>query len=257
MQYEVVVPIPVRAIWETFHDAERLGQCVPGLLLDRPARDGAGGVELIGRWRLRVGADTVAYRGTLRLVDAAEPLALTATVEGAEEGGAGRLDAEFTMRLYDLSAADDGESDRGGETRIVFTAEPGPKVEADADADADAEAAAGTDAETEAETDSARRVAFGRAADLFAAALADELAPPPDTPFEPVEPIAEPFAGPRTRVRPAPPVSVLSAEPDLWSEAGRGTGRVARRALGVLVPVLGALVVWRLAHVRRRNTART
>ncbi|MFF7250593.1 hypothetical protein ACFZBU_42795 [Embleya sp. NPDC008237] len=250
MQYEVVVPIPVRSVWDTFHDAERLAQCVPGLLLDEPARVDAEGVELIGRWRLRVGADTVTYRGRLRLADAVEPLALVASVAGTEatEGadgdgdGAGRFAAEFTVRLYDLAA---DEQDGPGETRIVFADPPEPT-------DADDAAAAVRDPARPA-------AAFARAADLFAAALADELAPVPaaDTPFEPVEPIADPFATPQARPRqpqpPAPRPAAVDAEPDLWSEAGHGTGRAARRAVRVLVPALGALLVWRLVHVRRRR----
>ncbi|MEU0935324.1 hypothetical protein [Embleya sp. NPDC005971] len=243
MQYEVVVPIPVRSVWDTFHDAERLAQCVPGLLLDAPARTGAEGIELTGRWQVRVGADTVTYRGRLRLADAVEPLALVASVAGAEgagDDGAGSFDAEFTVRLDDLAA---DEEDEPSETRIVFADTAKPTDTGDPDADGDA---------------GARAAAFARAADLFAAALADELAPEPaaDTPFEPVEPIVDPFATPRTRSRqpqPTPRPAVLDGEPDLWSEAGHGTGRAARRALRALVPALGALLVWRLVHVRRRR----
>ncbi|MET7303858.1 hypothetical protein [Embleya sp. NPDC005575] len=252
MQYEVVVPIPVRSIWDTFHDADRLAQCVPGLLLDEPARTGAQGVELTGRWELRVGADTVTYRGTLRLVDAVEPLALVASVAGGAEGadsadgggeGASRFGAEFTVRLYDLAA--DGQ-DGPSETRIVFADTPGRTDAGDAGAGAG--------------FDPARPVAaFARAADLFGAALADELAPVPatDTPFESVEPIADPFAALRERSRqaqpPAPRPAAVDAEPDLWSEAGHGTGRAARRAIRILVPTLGVLLVWRLVQVRRRR----
>ncbi|MYS79572.1 CoxG family protein [Embleya scabrispora] len=254
MQYEVVVPIPVRSIWDTFHDAERLAQCVPGLLLDEPARTGAEGVELTGRWQLRVGAETVTYRGTLRLADAVEPLALVASVAGTESGAgdaAGRIGAEFTVRLYDLVA---DEQDGPSETRIVFADTPG---HTDADVAGDPSEAGDRTGSHPTRPDAA----FARAADLFAAALADELAPVPaaDTPFEAVEPIADPFASERERMRraqpPAPRPAAVDAEPDLWSEAGHGTGRAARRAIRVLVPALGALLVWRLVHVRRRRGA--
>ncbi|WP_406297769.1 hypothetical protein OG948_19555 [Embleya sp. NBC_00888] len=263
MQYEVVVPIPVRSVWDTFHDAERLARCVPGLLLDEPARTGAEGIELTGRWQLRVGADTITHRGTLRLVDAIEPLALVASVEGVEsvdgagdggdesgDGGRGtaesgtiRVGAEFAVRLYDLDADDEDGPSR---TRIVF-------------ADA-SDAADGGGAGDAVGADPIRPApAFTRAADLFAAALTDELAPAPaDTPFESVVPIPDPFATPRARTQGARPsasgpAAIGDAEPDLWSRAGHGTGRAARRAVGVLVPVLGALFVWRRVHVRRRR----
>ncbi|MFJ8743358.1 hypothetical protein ACIRL2_28760 [Embleya sp. NPDC127516] len=264
MQYEVVVPIPVRSVWDTFHDAERLARCVPGLLLDEPARTGAEGIELTGRWQLRVGADTITHRGTLRLVDAIEPLALVASVEGVEsvdgagdgdEGGDGgpgtaesgtiRVGAEFAVRLYDLDADDEDGPSR---TRIVFTDAWDASDGGDA---GDADDAFGADPIRPA-------AAFTRAADLFAAALTDELSPAPaDTPFESVVPIPDPFA-PRARTQGARPSASRpaangDAEPDLWSRAGHGTGRAARRAVGVLVPVLGALFVWRRVHVRRRR----
>lgn len=270
MQYEVVVPIPVRSVWDTFHDAERLAQCVPGLLLDEPARTGAEGIELTGRWQLRVGADTITHRGTLRLVDAIEPLALVASVEGVEsvdgagaggdgrgdEGGDGgggtaesgtiRVGAEFAVRLYDLDADDEDGPSR---TRIVF-----------ADASDASDAADGGGAGDAVGAGPIRpAAAFTRAADLFAAALTDELAPAPaDTPFESVVPIPDPFATPRARTQGARPSAARpaangDAEPDLWSRAGHGTGRAARRAVGVLVPVLGALFLWRRVHVRRRR----
>ncbi|MFE5326858.1 hypothetical protein ACFRCG_10765 [Embleya sp. NPDC056575] len=242
MQYEVVVPIPVRSVWETFHDAERLGRCIPGLTPEEPVRGGTEGVVLTGRWRVRVDADTVAFRGLLRLAAAAEPLALIATVVGVEEPGAAggeglpaaRLDAEFTVRLYDLAAAEDDDAEHAGETRIVFAAEPGEFGPVEA----------------------ARQAAFARAADLFAAALADELAPETaaDTPFEPVRPLAEPFSTPPPRTRPVPPrPAEAGSEADLWSEVGHGSGRAARRAIRVLVPALGAVVLWRLVRVRARR----
>ncbi|WP_406284263.1 CoxG family protein [Embleya sp. NBC_00896] len=239
MQYEVVVPIPVQSIWDTFHDAERLAQCIPGLLLDEPARAGADGPELTGRWKLRVGTNTVTYRGTLRLRDADLPLTLTALVDGDEVRGSARVGAELTVRLYDQRAGDAAEYDTG-ETRIVI------------DATLRVEGEGRTSEFGSARLDGA----FARAADLFAAALTDELAPVPDTPFEPVVAISDPFATPRPRI-PVRPVLVPDPKPgsesDLWSEVGRGTGRTARRALRVFVPVLGALVVWRLVRVRRRR----
>ncbi|MGW1997378.1 hypothetical protein [Embleya sp. NPDC001921] len=271
MQYEVVVPIPVRSVWDTFHDAERLAQCVPGLLLDEPARTGAEGIELTGRWQLRVGADTITHRGTLRLVDAIEPLALVASVEGVESvdgaGGDGggdesgdgdrgaarsgtiRVGAEFAVRLYDLDADDEDGPSR---TRIVFADASGAPDTPDAP-----DEGAGGDAVGSAPIRPA--AAFVRAADLFAAALTDELAPvPADTPFESVVPLPDPFATPRARTQGARPSASRAAangdaEPDLWSRAGHGTGRAARRAVGVLVPVLGALLVWRRVRVRRRR----
>jgi carbon monoxide dehydrogenase subunit G len=238
MQYEVVVPIPVRPIWDTFHDAERLAQCIPGLLLDEPARIGADGPELTGRWKLRVGANTVTYRGTLRLSDAGDPYALTVVVDGGEVRGSARVGAELTVKLYDERLPEE-DDDATGETRMVIDA----TLRLDG---------AGRTAEFPAERLDA---AFARAADLFAAALAEELAPPVerDAVFEPVA--ATSTQSPSyLRPRPAPrPVHVSVHEPDLWSQVGRPAGRDLRRVARLLVPALGVLIVWRLVRGRRRR----
>lgn len=227
MQYEVVVPIPVRAIWDAFHDAERLAQCIPGLLLDEPAASGPEGPELKGRWKLRVGPNTVTYRGVLSLRDAREPLALEAVVSGGEVRGSARLGAEIAIRLYDLAAGESSTGEESGQTRIVI----------DAKLDLIGE---GRTAEF-----GARRLeaAFTRAADLFAAALAEEMAPAPQ------DPVFEPAGAPRS----APPTHVAPDGVDLWSQVGRRSGRGARRALRIALPILGAVVAWRLVRGRRRR----
>jgi carbon monoxide dehydrogenase subunit G len=238
MQYEVVVPIPVRPIWDTFHDAERLAQCIPGLLLDEPARTGVDGPELTGRWKLRVGANTVTYRGTLRLRDADDPHTLTVVVDGGEVRGSARVGAELAVRLYDERLPDE-DDDAIGETRMVIDA----TLRLDG---------AGRTAEFASERLDA---AFARAADLFAAALAEELAPPAEenTVFEPVAATSEESPS-YLRPRPAPrPVHVSPHEPDLWSQMGRPAGRDLRRAVRLLVPVLGVLIAWRLMRGRRRR----
>jgi len=231
MQYEVVVPIPVRAIWDAFHDAERLAQCIPGLLLDEPATNGPEGPELKGRWKLRVGANTVTYRGVLRLRDAEEPLALEAVASGGEVRGSARVGAEIGIRLYDLAAGESPEGDEAGETRIVMDATLDPIGE-------------GRTAEFGAQRLDA---AFARAADLFAAALAEEMAPAPAE-----DPVFEPAGAPRP-ARSAPPTRIAPEGVDLWSQVGHRSGRGTRRALRIALPVLGALVAWRLVRGRRRR----
>ncbi|GAA4074272.1 SRPBCC family protein [Actinomadura miaoliensis] len=105
LDHEFAVPVPVDRAWSVLLDVERVAQCVPGATLDS-AEDG----EYAGRLRVKVGAMTVTYRGTARIV-AADESARSVTIEasGKEARGPGTASATVQARLHD----------EGGTTRVT------------------------------------------------------------------------------------------------------------------------------------------
>ncbi|MBX6770036.1 MAG: SRPBCC family protein, partial [Actinomadura rubrobrunea] len=112
LDHEFAVPVPVDEAWSVLLDVERVAQCVPGATLDS-----AEGGEYTGRLRVRVGAMTVTYRGTARIV-AADESARTVTIEasGKEARGSGTASATVQARLHPVP----GEgADDPGTTRVT------------------------------------------------------------------------------------------------------------------------------------------
>ncbi|MGW0122239.1 SRPBCC family protein [Streptomyces sp. NPDC003327] len=146
MEHEVFVPVPAEVLRATLTDPARVARCVPGLQRDADAEAG----PLAGRLKLRVGGNTITYRGALRIVERDD--AITYEGEGAEVRGKGEVEVSLTVVLTPLAEG----------TSLSFTG---------------AVSAAGRLAEAPEE---ARATAGIRLLDRFAeavAGLADETAP--------------------------------------------------------------------------------
>jgi carbon monoxide dehydrogenase subunit G len=95
MEHEVVVQLPAAAVRQALQDRDLLVRCVPGLSTDA-ASAGAAGRPTEGRLKLRVGASTITFKGSLSLIEGREGV-LTALAEGQEARGSG--EAEATLRI--------------------------------------------------------------------------------------------------------------------------------------------------------------
>ncbi|GAA5004911.1 hypothetical protein GCM10025734_43630 [Kitasatospora paranensis] len=95
MEHEVVVQLPAAVVRQALQDRDLLVRCVPGLSTDA-ASAGAAGRPTEGRLKLRVGASTITFKGSLSLIEGREGV-LTALAEGQEARGSG--EAEATLRI--------------------------------------------------------------------------------------------------------------------------------------------------------------
>ncbi|MFF9849462.1 SRPBCC family protein [Streptomyces litmocidini] len=93
MEHEVFVPVPAEALRATLTDPARVVRCVPGL--QRDADEEAG--PLTGRLRVRVGGNTITYRGALKVVE--RDGAITYEGEGTEVRGKGSAELSLTVVL--------------------------------------------------------------------------------------------------------------------------------------------------------------
>ncbi|MFF8381010.1 SRPBCC family protein [Streptomyces sp. NPDC015661] len=93
MEHEVFVPVPAEALRATLTDPARVVRCVPGLQRDADAEAG----PLTGRLKVRVGGNTITYRGTLRVVE--RDGAITYEGEGTEARGKGSAELSLTVVL--------------------------------------------------------------------------------------------------------------------------------------------------------------
>ncbi|MFJ9807632.1 SRPBCC family protein [Streptomyces sp. NPDC101158] len=126
MEHEVFVPVPAEVLRATLTDPARVARCVPGFQQDT---DGEAG-PLTGRLKVRVGANTITYRGALRIAERAGRFALEG--EGTEVRGKGTATLAVTLALTPVAEG----------TTIGFTG----RVTAEgrlADAEAEARTAAG------------------------------------------------------------------------------------------------------------------
>ncbi|MFB9514538.1 SRPBCC domain-containing protein [Streptomyces purpureus] len=93
MEHEVFVPVPTEALRQTLADPVRVARCVPGL--QRAAEASAD--PLTGRLKLRVGGNTITYRGALRITGGGDDFAVTG--EGTEARGSGSAKVALRIRL--------------------------------------------------------------------------------------------------------------------------------------------------------------
>ncbi|WP_030690808.1 SRPBCC family protein [Streptomyces globisporus] len=93
MEHEVFVPVPAEALRATLTDPARVVRCVPGL--QRDADEEAG--PLVGRLKVRVGGNTITYRGALKVVE--RDGAITYEGEGTEVRGKGSAELSLTVVL--------------------------------------------------------------------------------------------------------------------------------------------------------------
>src|SRR5690349_12473945 len=93
MEHEVFVPVPAESLRATLTDPARVVRCVPGLQRDADAEAG----PLTGRLKVRVGGNTITYRGALRIVE--RDGAITYEGEGTEARGKGTAELSLTVVL--------------------------------------------------------------------------------------------------------------------------------------------------------------
>ncbi|MFI8768568.1 SRPBCC family protein [Streptomyces sp. NPDC053792] len=93
MEHEVFVPVPAETLRATLTDPARVARCVPGLQRDADAEAG----PLRGRLKVRVGGNTITYRGALRVVE--RDGAITYEGEGTEARGKGSAELSLTVVL--------------------------------------------------------------------------------------------------------------------------------------------------------------
>ncbi|WP_375041760.1 SRPBCC family protein [Actinomadura sp. NTSP31] len=117
LDHEFTVPVPVDRAWSVLLDVERVASCMPGAILDS-----AEGDEYAGRMKVKVGAMTITYRGTARIVSADES-SRTVTLEasGKEARGSGTASATVQARLH---AQDDGTTRVAVHTKLNVTGRP-------------------------------------------------------------------------------------------------------------------------------------
>ncbi|MER7947588.1 SRPBCC family protein [Streptomyces sp. NPDC096079] len=156
MEHEVFVPVPAEALRATLTDPARVVRCVPGLQRDADAAAG----PLTGRLKVRVGGNTITYRGALRVVE--RDGAITYEGEGTEARGKGSAEVSLTVVLTPVAEG----------TSLSFTG---------------ALTAAGRLADA---TDEARSTAGAKLLDRFVEALA-ALAEEPEKPEETTEEATE------------------------------------------------------------------
>ncbi|MFI5670593.1 SRPBCC family protein [Streptomyces sp. NPDC051704] len=108
MEHQVFVPVPADNLRAVLRDPALVARCVPGLQQDADAASG----PVAGRLKLRVGGNTVTYRGALTVTER-DPDRFTVAGEGTEIRGTGTV--KLVLGLL-LTPVDDG-------TRLEFTAE--------------------------------------------------------------------------------------------------------------------------------------
>ncbi|GGT23795.1 MULTISPECIES: SRPBCC family protein [Streptomyces] len=107
MEHQVFLPVPADRLRAVLRDPARVARCVPGLQQDADAAAaGAAPGRVAGRLRLRVGGNTVTYRGTLA-VAARGGDRVTVEGEGVEIRGSGTVKLTVDLRL---SPAGEGSS---------------------------------------------------------------------------------------------------------------------------------------------------
>ncbi|WP_356948723.1 SRPBCC family protein [Actinomadura geliboluensis] len=271
LDHEFTVPVPVDQAWSVLLDVERVAACMPGATLDS-----VDGEEYSGRMKVKVGAMTITYRGTARIVSADETgRAVTMEAAAKEARGSGTASATVQARLH----AEDGTTRVAVHTKLNVTGRPaqfGRNILSEVGSKIIARFAKALAAELESSGEAAG-AAEAPTAPAEAAEAPEAPAKPvavpdlePEAPAEPAEPedkpgpvkateeaaaraeAAVPAAAPERPAR--RPLHVADEEDaiDLLEVAGPS---VAKRA----VPALGGLVALLLAIrflVRRRRRKR-
>ncbi|MEV5974613.1 SRPBCC family protein [Streptomyces sp. NPDC051921] len=208
MEHEVFVPVPAEVLRATLTDPARAARCVPGFQQDADGEDG----PLAGRLKVRVGGNTITYRGALRITERAGRFAVDG--EGTEVRGRGTATLALMVALTPVAEG----------TTIGFT---GHVTAAGRLADADADA---------------RTTAGARLLDRFAEALAavadveaEIAAEEADADLDAVDldgvddGVEEPGASVFDAPVPPPSLDPLADE-EFADQTGTGTGRPAEAA---------------------------
>jgi uncharacterized protein len=95
---EFTVAVPLDRAWDALLDIRRVAACVPGATLEPGGEDGVHR----GTMKVRLGPMTVAYAGTVQLVDADDDARVcTLSVKAKEQRGQGTVSATITNRLFE------------------------------------------------------------------------------------------------------------------------------------------------------------
>ncbi|MDV9193732.1 SRPBCC domain-containing protein, partial [Streptomyces sp. SR27] len=167
MEHEVFVPVPAEVLRATLTDPGRVVRCVPGLQRDADAEAG----PLTGRLKVRVGGNTITYRGALKVVE--RDGAITYEGHGTEARGKGSAELSLTVVLTPVAegtslsftgaltadgrlaeATEEARSTTGARLLDKFVAAVAALAgePAAAEAEADTDAGAGTDTDTGTES---------------------------------------------------------------------------------------------------------
>ncbi|MEV7370776.1 SRPBCC domain-containing protein [Streptomyces sp. NPDC090301] len=188
MEHEVFVPVPAAVLRATLTDPARVVRCVPGLQRDADAEAG----PLTGRLKVRVGGNTITYRGALKVVE--RDGAITYEGHGTEARGKGTAELSLTVVLTPVAEG----------TSLSFTG---------------GLTAAGRLAEM---TDEARTTAGAKMLDKFVEGLA-ALAEEPGQPHAPEEPAAGAAPGGTAAAAAADDVVVPGSDDSDGSEGSEGS----------------------------------
>ena len=117
LDHDFTVPVPVDQAWSVLLDVEKVAACMPGATLDSVE-----GEEYAGRMKVKVGAMTITYRGTARIVSADEAARVVTLEASAKEArGSGTASATVQARLH---AQDDGTTRVAVHTKLNVTGRP-------------------------------------------------------------------------------------------------------------------------------------
>lgn len=254
LDHDFTVPVPVDQAWQVLLDVERVAACMPGATLDSVE-----GEEFAGRMKVKVGAMTITYRGTARIVSADESShVVTMEASGKEARGSGTAAATVQARLHE----EDGTTRVTVHTKLNVTGRPaqfGRNILSEVGSKVIDRFAKSLAAELETSGEGG-----GAAAPEVPAAAPESPAEAPESPAEAAKPEVEAEAGvtsakpeePADKPGPVkaapsrPPLHVATKDDaiDLLEVAGPS---VAKRA----VPAIGGLVAVLLAFrfLRRRK----
>lgn len=116
LDHDFTVPVPVDQAWSVLLDVERVAACMPGATLDS-----VDGEEYSGRMKVKVGAMTITYRGTARIVSADEASRVVTMEASAKEArGSGTAAATVQARLH----GEDGTTRVTVHTKLNVTGRP-------------------------------------------------------------------------------------------------------------------------------------
>ncbi|MEU6974600.1 MULTISPECIES: SRPBCC domain-containing protein [unclassified Streptomyces] len=269
MEHEVFVPVPAEVLRATLTDPARVARCVPGLQQDaEPDAD-----PLAGRLKVRVGGNTITYRGALRISERNGAFAVEG--EGGEVRGKGSAALDLTLTLTPVAEG----------TTLTFSgrvkaegrlAETGPEARAaaaarlldrfaealvavsDVEAEMAAELAAGADTDDDGVDDGVEEPSRTSAEDLDAARIAEDAVGAVDgtDPLAPLPPAAEAAHARRTmigrsaeEVDHAPPRGRYAPVPA--PETSSATATLRWIAPAAALAIASAVVVGRALRRRR------
>ncbi|WP_433240649.1 SRPBCC family protein [Actinomadura nitritigenes] len=192
LDHEFTVPVPVDRAWSVLLDVERVASCMPGATLDSVDGD-----EYAGRMKVKVGAMTITYRGTARIV-AADESSRTVTMEAAAKEARGSGTASATVQAK-LRQQEDGTTLVSVRTKLNVTGRPaqfGRNILSEVGSKIIARFAKALAAELEspAEPEAPETPVAEAAATAAPAAPVQEAAPEPEAPAEEPAPEPEPAA---------------------------------------------------------------